>query len=182
MTGVHADLQPAIVGVIGVLVGAAIAALGQIIPEVIRVRRDDRANWKSVKRSARLVANDLDTAQSANRSSLTLQHWTFTPSHYEMIAWLEHRNTLSGAMDENAWKALTVGIWALEIVRDVRRANFDRPNPQWSLTTDTAAAIDMALTPIDRALAALKPYESDAPVRRSTFMRRRRSPAQLISN
>jgi hypothetical protein len=176
MTGATAGLQVAIVGFVGVLVGAVVAALAQYILAVKRERREDRANWKSVKRSARLVANELDTAQGANRSSLTLKQWTFTPNHYETNAWLKYRKTLAAELTENAWEALTFGIWAVETVRDVRRANFDQPNPQWSLTDDTAAAIERALVPIENALVALKPYASDARVKPPNLMHRRRSP------
>ena len=176
MTGTAVDLRVAIVGFVGVLVGAVVAAFAQYILAVRRERRDDMADWKSVKRSARLVANELDTAQGANRSSLTLNQWTFTPNMYETNAWLDHRNTLAAALSENAWDALTFGIWAVETVRDVRRANFDQPNPLWSLTEDTAAAIEHAMVPIQNALVALKPYASDAPVQPSRLMCRRRVP------
>lgn len=178
MTGATAGLQVAIVGFVGVLVGAVVAAGAQFILARRHEHREDMANWKSVKRSARLVANELDTAQGANRSSLTLRQWTFTPNKYETNAWLEHRSTLAGELSENAWEALTFGVWAVETVRDVRRANFDQPNPQWSLTVDTAAAIEQALGPIQNALVALEPYASDTPVQRSKFMRRRRSPGR----
>jgi hypothetical protein len=153
-------MQVAIVGLVGVLVGSVISVLGQFVLTLWSARRDDKTKGLLVKLAARLVADELNTANAAIIQSHVDNKWYFDPDLCNTVDWKMYRSTIAPVLPYGDWLSLCNGTLAVKIIRDARSDTYDPENP--SLTTQTRDVIETAGPKVEEALSTIQPYAADA--------------------
>ncbi len=158
-------MQVAIVGFVGVLVGSVVSILGQFVITLWNTRRADKDKRLLVTRASRLIADELNNANSAIIQSYKSNTWYFDPDFCSTEDWKEYRSTVASALPYVDWLSLCDGTLAVKIVRDIRSHTYDPNN--FYLTEQTRGVIETLGPRVEKALITIQPYAAgDLPKRR----------------
>jgi hypothetical protein len=149
-------MQVAIVGFVGVLVGSLVSILGQLVITLWSTRRADRDKRLLVIRAARLIADELNNANSAIIHTHMTNTWYFDPDLCSTEDWKKYRSTIAGALPFADWMSLTEGTLAVKTVRDTRSHTFD-PTVLY-LTKEIRDVIESLGPRVEKALKTIQPY------------------------
>jgi hypothetical protein len=146
-----ASLGPAIVGLVGVTLGAVISGVFGWSREARRERRRARA-------SARLLRSDLFMVSRLLRSGIARRE---VPGFIDLglPSWREHRDLLADTLDDEAWSLVPSGCSRVQTLADVQELA-----PRWSrgrLKDDDLPRLDKALSDVVLAYEALGPLAED---------------------
>lgn len=158
-------MQVAVVGFVGVLVGSIISILGQLVLTFWSTRRADKDKRLLVMRAARLIADELNNANSAIIQSHMSNKWYFDPDLCSTEDWKKYRSTIAPALPFLEWLSLCDGALAVKIVRDTRSHTYDPNNLH--LTKQIRDVIESLGPRVEQALKTIQPYAaSEKPIRR----------------
>ena len=134
-------MSVAIIGLVGVLIGAIITAGSNYLVADRRERadreRESRNRAIEIRRASRLIDADLVRAQAACVMMIDKRHWwPDDVSPLTLEGWQQYRGVIAPEVSYAAWSALMVAVEAVDIVMTSR-----------SIATETG------LTEIDDSLA-----------------------------
>jgi hypothetical protein len=115
-------LIPAMIGFVGVLVGALITTganyLLAVRKEKAEAARDKLFRTNELKTAARLIADDLFTAQTAVMEFVDNKRWAPTAArNFPLEAWQKNREVLARELPLEDWNAVEIAVWAVERFR-----------------------------------------------------------------
>jgi len=148
-------LIPAMVGFVGVLVGAVITTganyLLAVRKEKAEAARDKLFRANELKTAARLIADDFFTAQTAVTELVDNKRWAPAAArNFPLDAWQKDRDVLARELPLEDWNAVETAVWAVERFRTVA------PVPR---SSDAMAEIGRPLlNDIKTGIEALIPY------------------------
>jgi hypothetical protein len=148
-------LIPAMIGFVGVLVGAVITTganyLLAVRKEKAEATRDKLFHANELKTAARLIADEFFTAQRAVMEFVDNKRWAPGASrNFPLDAWQKDREVLARELSLEDWNAVEIAVLAIERFRTVA------PVPR---SSDAMAEIGRPLlNDIKAGLEALIPY------------------------
>jgi hypothetical protein len=105
-------MNQAIIGVIGVVVGGAIAVFAQQL----------RPNARSVRGAARLLDGELGLTWAYAHTVLKARSWQPTGRALSAELWADRRSLLAAELGREDWKSVTAGYEAVEEIRAAQSA------------------------------------------------------------
>jgi hypothetical protein len=117
-------LIPAMIGFVGVLVGAVITTganyLLAVRKEKAEAARDKLFRANELKTAARLIADDFFTAQTAVMEFVDNKRWAPAAArNFPLDAWQKDREVLARELTLEDWNAVEIAVWAVERFRTV---------------------------------------------------------------
>ena len=115
-------LIPAMIGFVGVLIGAVITT-GANYLLVVRKEKAEAARDKlfvptNSKTAARLIADDFFTAQTAVMEFVDNKRWAPAAArNFPLDAWQKNREVLARELPLEDWNAVEIAVWAVERFR-----------------------------------------------------------------
>lgn len=145
-------MSEAIFGLVGVVIGAFAAGLGDYLLET---RRESRI----VRRAARLLQLELEEARDFIRDSLDRTRWTAEPERVlSNEVWFQHRDAFASVEDADLWRAVSDGFIA---IAGIRRKNRDAPpGTRLDPGDERAEDAEAGMRPIQMALEQLGTFLS----------------------
>jgi hypothetical protein len=116
-------MEPAIIGLIGVVIGAAISTGANYLIAVRKEKADERkdnvARAVELKRAARLVENDIAVAVSF--CLVVLDKGTFGPRNFSVLsdAWNKEKGILAAGCAYDDWYAVGIAILSLDHLQGI---------------------------------------------------------------
>jgi hypothetical protein len=154
-------LIPAIIGFVGVLVGAGITTgtnyLLAVRKEKAEAAEHRVARTTELKTAARLIANEFFVAQAAARMLVEKKRWAPEEIKFPLDAWQTDKGVIALELPFKDWRAVEIAALAVEQFR-----NFP-PAPRSSDDASDRAAENgkPVLRDITAGLEALRPYMLD---------------------
>jgi hypothetical protein len=145
-------MSEAIFGLVGVIIGAFAAGLGDYLLET---RRESRM----IRRAARLLQLELEEARDFIRDSLDRTRWIAEPERVlSNEVWFQHRDAFASVEDAELWSAVSNGFIA---IAGIRRMNRNAP-PGTDLDPggERAEDAEAGMGPIQLALEQLRSFLS----------------------
>jgi hypothetical protein len=107
------------IGFVGVLVGAVITTganyLLAVRKEKAEAARDKLFRTNELKTAARLIADDLFTAQTAVMEFVDNKRWAPTAArNFPLEAWQKNREVLARELPLEDWNAVEIAVWTVE--------------------------------------------------------------------
>jgi hypothetical protein len=154
-------LIPAIVGLLGVVVGAVITTGTNYVLAVRKERAEadqrERSRANKLKTAARLIANEFFTARAAARTLVEKKSWVPTEIKFPLDAWQRDRDVIALELPLKDWNAVEIAALAVEHFR-----NFHTAPRSSDDASDAMAEIGKPVVrDITAGLEALKPYVLD---------------------
>jgi hypothetical protein len=118
-------MSRAIIGFVGVIVGAIIVAGSNYLiasrHERTDTQRENRNRAIEVKRGSRLIDTDLSRAQAAANTCVEKRHWwSADASPLTVQGWQQYRGIIAPELSYNAWVAVRVAVEAVEDLKTTR--------------------------------------------------------------
>ena len=115
-------LIPAIVGLVGVLVGAVITTGANFLlvvrKEMAEAEKEKLFRANKLKSAARLIADDFFTAQTAVTEFIDNKRWASAAArNFPLDAWHKDREVLARELPLEDWNAVEIAVWAIERFR-----------------------------------------------------------------
>ena len=154
-----ATLTPAIIGLVGVLVGALIST-GANYWLAVRKEATDAALEKAkrsieLKTAARLIANELLVGSAVVTMLVEKRKWVDDVTKLPLVAWERDKAIIARELSYADWHAVTTAALAVEQFRDFA------PVPQSEPTDRMKESGKVFLRDIRAGLEALTPYTLD---------------------
>jgi hypothetical protein len=165
-------MDPAVTALVGVLLGGGITAGTNFRLEAVRAKREKRASEQrdrqDARRSARLIAEELEYGRRLLTSAQERGHYTWEPPRRVIpaAAWTEYRADFALAASDEEWTTVAAAFadfdrlnWHLIAVMDEEHwTNTGPQHPMDPRTLDPKAneLIPAALEKVDAALALLR--------------------------
>jgi hypothetical protein len=148
-------MEPAIIGLVGVLVGAVITTganyLIAVRHESAEQRKESRARKLELKRAARLIENDFTLFAAWLMMVKTDQRMMSAPWQAPGEEWQKRKEALASELTAEEWTLVTVGAVAMEQMRLHLK-------PEDVLGRDLNATIEGVLLTTEAARKALRRY------------------------
>lgn len=162
-----ATITPALIGLLGVLVGATIST-GATYWLAVRKEATDLAAEKTkrstdLRTAARLIADELLAGSVAAKMLVEKRRWTDESIKLPLVAWERHKEVIAREVSYAEWNAIAIAAMAVEQFRDFA--------PPGGRGQEASAALAETGKPVLRdikeGLEALKPYANDGLERQS---------------
>lgn len=155
------NLDSAIFGLIGVIVGGIITAGSNYLIESRRERavmkRDSHNYTIEIKRAARLIADDLSRGIAAARICIDKRHWWSTDVRPLTIeGWQQNRGIVAAELSDDAWLAVRIAVEAVDNLNTSRDIGIE--NGISKINDKTAEQIIPMLNDIEAGRSALAPF------------------------
>lgn len=154
-------ITPALIGLLGVLVGATIST-GATYWLAVRKEAVDAAIEKNkrsteLRTAARLIADELLTGSVAAKTLVEKRRWTDEAIKLPLVAWERHKEVIAREVTYSEWNAIAIAALAVEQFRD-----FPLPSQRGQEASEALAETGKpVLRDIKAGLDALKPYAND---------------------
>ena len=159
-------LSPAIIGLVGVLVGAVITTganyMLAVRKEAAETAKDRFSRANELKTAARLIASEFSDAQAAATILVEKKHWVpgDVARDFPLDAWERDRGLLARELSLNEWSAVKLAALAVLHFRDSTTGH--APHPGDDKADDVAVeGVKPMLRDISAGLEALRPYLRD---------------------
>jgi hypothetical protein len=157
-TNMWTTLTPALIGLLGVLVGATIST-GATYWLAVRKETTDLATEKTkrsteLKTAARLIADELLAGSVAAAMLVEKRRWTNESIKLPLVAWERDKGIIAREVPYGDWNAIAIAAMAVEQFRD-----FAPPGGRGHEASDALVETGKpVLRDIRAGLEALKPY------------------------
>jgi hypothetical protein len=154
-------LSPAIIGLLGVVVGAVITTGTNY---VLAVRKEtaeadlrERSRANQLKTAARLIANEFFTARAAATTLVEKKRWVPAEIKFPLDAWQRDRGVIALELPLKGWTAVEIAALAVEHFRNFHTA----PRSSDEASDAMAETGKPVVRDITAGLEALRPYALD---------------------
>ena len=156
-------LTPAIIGLVGVLVGALIST-GANYWLAVRKENTEAAKEKydrdaALKTAARLIANEFFGARAAANIAVDKRRWPEEMVKFPLDGWRSGRAIIARELPYADWSAVETAALAVEHFDSFRAV----PRASENLADSTAETVKPIVRDITAGLEALRPYIVDSP-------------------
>jgi hypothetical protein len=156
-------LTPAIIGLIGVLVGSLIST-GANYLLVVRKENAEAVKEKSdrevaLKTAARLITNEFVWAQAGANNAVEKKRYLDEAIKFPLDAWRSGRTTIARELPYHDWAAVETAASAIEnfqVFRKVHGSSETLPDPMVEI-------LESLVKQIAKGVEALRPYLPDNP-------------------
>jgi hypothetical protein len=166
VNGQEGQMFSAIIGFVGVIVGAVIVSGSNYLiassheRAVTKRENDNRAI--EVKRGSRLIDADLSRAQAAGNICVKQKHWwSADVSPLTVEGWQQYRGIIAPVLSYNAWVAVRDAVEAVDNLKTARSIGIEAG--QTTIPDSTVEQIVPMLNDINDGRAALATFVNDQP-------------------
>jgi hypothetical protein len=160
-TNMWTTLTPALIGLLGVLVGATISTGATywlaVRKEAVDVATEKAKRSSELKTAARLIADELLAGSVAAKMLVEKRRWTDESIKLPLVAWERDKGIIAREVSYSEWNAIAIAAMAVEQFRD-----FAPPGGRGHEASDALAETGKpVLRDIKAGLDALKRYAND---------------------
>jgi hypothetical protein len=150
-------MDTALIGLVGIVVGGAIALFAQQL----------RPNARNVRAAARLLRGELDLTLAYTKKVLDARSWQPEGRALSVELWTDRRSLLAAELGEEDWKVVAAAYDAIEEIRATKR-------PRSRLWEEEVEKLDEARGKITQAREVLGKLSGQLPTITQSLRRRRR--------
>ena len=104
-------------GLAAVFLGAVIGGGSNFLIAWRKERADAKAGRQrhevEVRRAARLIDDDIETAAAAGRQAIERKEWWFQGQELTSLGWQQYRDVLAPELSEIAWRSVRIAVMAI---------------------------------------------------------------------
>ena len=162
-TKLWVTLTPAIIGLVGVLVGAVITTGANywlaVRKENAEASKDKLTRTIELKTAARLIGNKFFAGRGAAKILVEKKYWVPDEAKLPLVAWERDKGILARELSLEDWDAVRIGAVAVEQFQSLRPV----PHTSDIMSDAIAESAKSIFRDINTAVETLRPYMIDRP-------------------
>jgi hypothetical protein len=174
-------LSPAIIGLVGVVVGGTISTLANYILAVRKERAEERrekdARARKVKEALRLVLEEFFMAKASIEVTLVDKSWSTQIAIGPLEAWASYKGIISGELTWTEWMATGKAVSGADYYRIIRSRSRDGD----PVTDDEVRMLLPFREQITNGIEALMPHATGGVLRNDWRAKFRETEAEFIT-
>jgi hypothetical protein len=161
-TKLWVTLTPAIIGLVGVLVGAVISTGANywlaVRKENAEASKDTLARTIELKTAARLIGHEFYAGRAVTKILVEQKRWVTAEVKLPLVAWEGDKGILARELSLEDWNAVRIGALAVGHIESLRPV----PHTRDILNDSISESAMPIFKDINAAVDALKPYMADS--------------------
>ena len=155
------NLSPAIIGLVGVLLGAVISTganyLLAVRKEAADEAKDRRSQASELKTAARLIEHEFQLGKTAAVFLAEKKRWPLGLAEKPLRAWEKYKSVLALEVTKQDWNAIVIAALSVENLASV----IAMPRADDKVSDVISESSKPALSDIEAGMNALAPYTRD---------------------